>query len=296
MLRSIIAFALSNVLLLFMFSAGLARRPGEMRDVLQRPALYTRALLVVLVAVPLLALGAVYLFSLPPLAAGAVLLTGVCPGAPLQVRQAKGLGASVTTSLNLLLILALVAILAVPAWVVGIDRIVGLELRAPPSLVFNLVIVKILPPLVVGMAIRHLFPRAADVLAVWSGRIFNVLLVIVAVAVIYLAGPRLLGFGLKPLLAMAVLVSAAAFLGHWAGGPRTADRRAVALAAALANPALTMTIISQSYPRFQALEVTAVVGALILVRLLALVPYKLWVKRHDAHERSRHLPPGSVPT
>jgi BASS family bile acid:Na+ symporter len=110
MLRPIVLFALSNIVSLFMFSAGLSRSPGSLKQVVQRPALYGRALGVVLLAVPLLGFAVVHLFRLPPVAAGALLLTAVCPGAPLQVNQAKSLGASVVTSLNLLLLLALCAL------------------------------------------------------------------------------------------------------------------------------------------------------------------------------------------
>ncbi|WP_164021663.1 hypothetical protein [Pyxidicoccus trucidator] len=296
MLKSIVLFALSNVVVLFLFSAGLARHPGELREAFQRPALYGRSLAVILVVVPILAFAVVYLFRLPPVAAGAILLTAICPGAPLQVNQAKALGASVKTSLNLILLLAIGSIVTVPLWIEVVDRSMGLQLQAGPELVFRLLLVKILPPLAVGMAVHHFFPEAAKVLAVWANRVFIVLLLGVAVLVIFLAGPRLLKLGLGPVLALVVLVVAATFLGHWAGAPRAEDRRAVALAAGFAHPVLTMTIISQSYPRFQALEVAAVVGAIILIRILALTPYKLWSKRQGRTERTGRVPPGSVPT
>jgi BASS family bile acid:Na+ symporter len=293
MLKSIIMFAMSNVIVLAMFSAGLVRRPGDLRHVLQRPGLYARALAVVLVAVPLVAYALVRLFRLPPVAAAAIMLTAICPGAPLQVNQAKSLKASATTSLNLLLLLALCAIVTVPLWVDVLSRVSGFQLHATPGLVLRMLLVKLLPPMLAGMAVNFFFPRVAPVLAVWVDRVFNVLLLAVAVVVIILAAPRLMDLGVTTILALVVLVSVADFLGHQAGGPRPEDRKAVALAAALAHPALTMTIVIQSYPRLQALEVAAVVGAFVLVRLLALIPYKLWTKRR---ERANRLPPGSVPT
>lgn len=296
MLRTILTFALSNVIVLFMFSAGLARRPGELRVVLQRPALYGRALAVVLVVVPLVGYALVRLFGVPPVAAGAIVLTTICPGAPLQVNQAKSLKANVTTSLNLLLLLALCAIVTVPLWVMVLNRVMGFQLEASPGLVLRLLLVKLVPPLVVGMAIHSFFPRAAQVLAVWVNRVFIVLLLAVVGVVVYLAAPRLLEFGARTVLALLVLIPAAAFLGHWAGGPRLEDRKAVALAAAFAHPALTMTIIVQSYPRLQMLEVAGVIGAFVLIRLLAFIPYKVWSKRQGRAERADRLPPGSVPT
>lgn len=296
MLKSVIVFVLSNVVVLFMFSAGLARRLGELRDVRERPALYARALAVVLVAVPLIAYALVRLFRLPPVAAGAIVLMAVCPGAPLQVNQAKALKASVTTSLDLLLLLSLCALVTVPLWVSVLNRVMGFQLQATAGLVLRILLLKIVPPLLVGMAIRQFFPRAAEVLAVWVNRLFNVLLLAVVVIVLFLVAPRLKDLGWTTVLALVVLVSVAAFLGNWAGAPRIEDRRAVALAAAFAHPALTMTIIIRSYPRVQALEVAGVVGALVLIRLLALIPYKVWSKRQGGAERAGPLPPGSVPT
>lgn len=295
MLKSIIVFVLSNVVVLFMFSAGLARRPGGLREVFQRPAMYGRALAVVLVAVPLVAFALVYLFRLPPVAAGALLLTAVCPGAPLLVNQAKALKASVTTSLNLLLLLMLCTLVSVPAWVLVLDHVTGLQLQASPVLVLRTLIMKLVPAYLVGLAVHAAFPRAAEVLAVWVNRLFTVLLLVVVVLALVLAAPRLKALGVTTILALVLLVSASAFLGHWAGGPRLEDRKAVALAAGLAPPALTMTIIIQSYPRLRALEVAAVVGAVVLVRILGLIPYRVWAKRQGGTERAP-LPPGSVPT
>ncbi len=121
MLKSIIVFALSNIIVLYMFSVGLAARPEDFRQVAQRPALYGRALAVVLVAVPLVAYALARLFRLPPVAAGALVLTAICPGAPLLLKQARSLNASPTTSLNLLLLLTVCTLVTVPLW-----------LRSPP--------------------------------------------------------------------------------------------------------------------------------------------------------------------
>lgn len=299
MLKSVVAFALSNVIVLYMFSAGLAARPGELRRIVQRPALYGRALAVVLVAVPLVAFVLVRLLRLPPPAAGAIVLTAVCPGAPLLMKQAKSLGASATTSLNLLMLLALCTLVTVPFWVSVLNGVWGFQLQASPGLVLRTLLVKVIPPLLVGMAIHQLFPRAAEVLAVWTNRLFNVLLVVAAVLVLALVARELKRFGSGTwvaVVAVLVLVSASAFMGHWAGAPRLEDRKAVALAAALAPPALTLAIIMKSYPRLQAMEVAGVVGAIVLVRILGLIPYKVWSKRQGPAERADRLPPGSVPT
>ncbi|RKG97038.1 hypothetical protein D7V97_34830 [Corallococcus sp. CA053C] len=294
MLKDVIAFVLSNAIVVFMFSAGLAAQRGGVRQIFQRPALYGRALAVVLVAVPLLAYVLVRLFRPPPVVATAIVLTAICPGAPLMVKQAKSLHASVTTALNLLLLLSICSLVTVPLWVEVLDRVMGVQLQASPGLVLRTLLVKVIPPLVAGLAVQQFFPRVAGGLAVWTNRLFNVLLVVVVVLLVVKAPPRLGELGGATVLALLVLVSASAFLGHWAGAPRLEDRKAAALTAGLAPPALTLTIIVHSYPRLQALEVAAGVAAIVIVRLLALIPYKIWAKRQDRKEHTERLPPGSV--
>ncbi|MCP3161859.1 hypothetical protein [Myxococcus qinghaiensis] len=295
MLRSVVAFVLGNIVTLFMFTEGLARRPGEIRHVLERPALYVRALLVVLLLVPLVALAVVKVFHLPTVVASAILLMAICPGAPLQVNQAKALGANPSTSINLLLLLSVFALITVPLWVMGVDRLLGVEFKASPDLVFRLLAVKILPPLAVGIALRHYLPNVAKALAPWCSKVFNVLLLVVAVGLLFIVGPRLLHVAWIAIFALVVVVTISVLLGHWAGAPRLEDRKAVALATAFAHPVLAMTIIIQSYPNYRALEVAGVVGAYIVIRLLALTPYKLWVKRQHDSEPSRHVPSDGVP-
>lgn len=296
MLRSVIAFVLSNIVTLFMFTEGLARQPGEIRHVLERPALYVRALVVVLLFVPLVALGVVHLFRLPTVVASAILLMAVCPGAPLQVNQARSFGANPTTSINLLLLLSVCALVTVPAWVVAVDRLLGVEFRASPDLVFRLLAVKILPPLAVGIAVRYYLPRVAEKLAPWCSRVFTVLLIAVSVGLLFIVGPQLIHVAWIAVVALVMLVTVSALLGHWAGAPRLEDRKAVALAAAFAHPVLAMTIIIQSYPNYRALEVAGVVGAFVVIRLLALTPYRLWVKRQGDADGSKRIPPhGGVP-
>ncbi|GMU06214.1 hypothetical protein [Corallococcus caeni] len=296
MLKALGVFALSHVVVLFMFHAGLAQGAGGLARVFQRPALYGRALAVALVAVPLVAYALVSLFRVPPVAAGSLVLLALCPGAPLQVKQAQALGASVTTSLNLVLLLALCSLVSVPLWVAALDGLRGFHLQANPSEVLKLVLVKLVPPLVAGMAVRFLFPRAAEVLAVWVHRLFSVLLLVTAGLVLFLAAPRLKDLGWSSVLALAGTVSAAALMGHRAGRPRPEDRRAVALAAALGNPGLAMSLVVHSYPGVQVMEAAAVVGAFVLVRALALVPYKSWSRRQGRKGRAgRPLREGSHP-
>ncbi|MCE9671184.1 hypothetical protein LY474_25570 [Myxococcus stipitatus] len=295
MLRTVIVFVLSNIVTLFMFTQGLVREPGASRQIVARPALYARALLVVLVLVPLVATAVVTLFRLPTVVGSAVILMAVCPGAPLQLNQAKAFGASPTTSMNLLMLLSVFALVTVPFWVARLDARLGVEFQASPGLVFRLLAVKLFPALVVGIAVQRLFPRAARVLAPWCNRLFTGLLIAVCVGLLFVVGPRLLQVAWLAVLALVVMVTLSALLGHWAGGPRLEDRKAVAIAAAFAHPVLSMTIISQSYPHLRALEVAGVVGSYVLIRILALVPYRLWVKRREGRGHSGHLPRGGVP-
>lgn len=293
MLRTIVAFLAGHLVFALMLSVGLQVRPVDLDDVRRRPALYLRALAVIELVVPLLALAVVAVFRPPPLATGTLLLMAVCPGVAMLTRAAPKKGGSLTTAVNVLLLLSLLSPLTVPAWLAVLARVYERPLLLTPGQVFATVAPAVLLPLALGMVLHALVPRLAPTLSRAAMWFFNVALLVVAVLLVARAGPALLQVGPRALLAMLVLITSSALLGHWAGAPRLEDRRTVALAAVFGNPALAIAIIKANFPDSPAV---ALVGAYLLVRALALLPYNQWAKRRpQATARAGRLPPGAVP-
>lgn len=292
MLRSLVAFILGHLVLLLMLSVGLQVTLRDLGDLTRRPFLYLRALLAIELAVPLLALAVVALLRPGPLARGALLLLAVCPGVALLTHSAQKKGGSLVTALNLLLVLSLLAPLTVPAWLSVLARVYDRPLLLSAAQVFTTAVPSVVLPLALGMLLHALLPRLAPALGRAVHTLFVVALLVAAVALLWVARPALRAVDLRVLLAVLVLVTGSALLGHWAGGPRPEDRITVGLAAVLGNPALALAIVKENLPGSPALPVVA---AYLLLRAVALVPYQRWASRlRRGAERQGRLPPGAV--
>jgi BASS family bile acid:Na+ symporter len=132
-------------------------------------------------------------------------------------------------------------------------------------------------PIALGFVIRDASPRATAILIRISD-FFYVIGVIASVIVILLKGMPLIEALLPPIAIFATLiitVSDAAF-GYWAGSPNLEDRKAVALAAALGNPALALAVVEVSYPELQA---EVLVTVYLVIRGIAMIPIEWWLKK-----------------
>jgi hypothetical protein len=177
----------------------------------------------------------------------------VCAGTPFSPRRDR---------LILPVILALTALLVPltgPLWL----RLAHLDIAVPLAQVAA----RQLVPLGIGIAIAVLWPRFAERIDrfVW----YAVDLALVATGVVLLARS---GAAVVPELtpraiaAEVLLVAWAATMGHWAGRPHPADRRAIATTAVLGNPALALALLPRP-------AIGALIALHVIVRLVVLVPY-----------------------
>lgn len=292
MLRTVVTFLAGHLVFLLMLSVGLQVGLRDLGDLRRRPGLYLRAIAIIELAVPLLAMAVVALLRPGRLAAGALLLLSVCPGVALLTHSARKKGGSLVTALNLLLVLSLLAALTVPAWLSVLSGIYDRPVLVSSGQVFSTVVPRVLLPLALGMVVHALAPKLAPTLGRLANAAFVVALLVVALVLLVKAGPALRQLSVRTLLAVLVLVTGSALLGHAVGGPRPEDRITVGLAAVLGNPALALAIVKENLPGSPAL---AVVAAYVLLRAVALLPYLRWASRFQrTTERPGRLPPGAV--
>lgn len=280
MLVALASFLVRHFVFALMLSVGLAARPRDLLDSLRRPTLYLRLLLVLEVGVPLLAIAVASLFQIPREAKALILLMAICPGAPAVAYSTKQKGETYSpVGLCLLLFTSLLSPLLVPAWVWILGRVFPFELSIQPLQVLNQVLPTVTLPLFLGMGLRQLWPRAAELLAPWVHRAFLVSLTVAIAVVLYLGAPVL--WNTKPLVILAcwLMVVASEFLGYWAAKPAPEAQRTASMAAVLGNPGLALTIVAVSYPGLRA---SAFLAAYLLFRSLALLPFTLWLKRRSA--------------
>jgi bile acid:Na+ symporter, BASS family len=287
MLAMIVKLLIANLVIALMLSTGLAAKPRGLAEIWRRPALYVRALLVLELGVPLLAMLIVSALALPPIATGIILVMAICPGAPFIPTATRAKGESISVvGLNLLVIASVLAPLSIPAWIAILDRVYLAELQITPAQVFGRVLLVVFVPLVAGMAIRHLLPRAAAVLARALHHVFLVSLVGALAALAYLGAPVFLEVPPIVLLGVVLVVLGSAAMGVWAAVPQPRATHTVAVAAVLGNPGLALAIIAASFPGVRA---GALIAAYLILRKLVLLPIEIWIKR-------RRIPTAPLPS
>jgi len=227
-----------------MFALGAGVQPRRLFKELSRFGLLARALCVALVAVPVVAIIAATLFGLERAPLAGLLLIGISPGAPMALRRARKSGGHASFSMVLQVALALLAIVAVPAWVLILDALYSA--RADISLVVlaRQVFLTQLLPLGCGAACAALFPSLGARLAAPMLSLSGVVLLIVAALLLWEFGPLLPALGAAPVAASALLAASAIGLGHWAGGPADDTRTTAAIVCALRNPGIALLVAS----------------------------------------------------
>jgi BASS family bile acid:Na+ symporter len=272
----VVAFVVRYVVVLVMFSTGLGVSVSQLSRVRSEPRLFGRALLVIEVLVPLAAFLIVRALGLPQRIAGLILLLAVCPGAPLSLWSSRRAGASPSAALDALLLAALTSPLSVPCWVFVFAAAFRSSMSIDPLLVLRVVAATVLLPLGLGAVLRAVAPRAAEILRRVLDSLSGLWILAAAALLLAIARPAFSELVPVPLLALLLITFTALGLGHLAGGPRLEDRGAIAFAAALGNPAIALAIVSRSRPE---LAVTAPIAAFIVLRAVALLPYRAWLKR-----------------
>jgi len=130
---------------------GLGSTPADLTYLLRRPALLFRSLFAIYVAIPLAALAIVQTVPLPPVVRTAILVLAISAGAPLLPRKLMMLGREGYV-FSLVVLSSLLAVVAVPAWLVVLGPYFVQESEVGPRAV-GLLVAK--AALAVSCATRH---------------------------------------------------------------------------------------------------------------------------------------------
>jgi BASS family bile acid:Na+ symporter len=293
MFTTIVKFMVGHLVFAMMLGLGLTAQARELLDIKRRPTLYIKALFVMWLAVPLLAIVTVTVLRLHTLPSELILLMAVCPGAPFIPSSTKREGdAYSSVGLNLLLLTSLMAPFFIPPWLSVLSRAHPFTLAISPAQVLMQTIPTVIGPLCAGLAIRHWLPRVADALARPVRCFFYAALGLVVVVALWRGAPVIVDVVPRVLVAIVIMVAGSTALGAWAGKPVPADRRTTGLAAALGNPGLALSVLAVSYPDFKA---TAFMLGYVILRKLALLPFDAWFKHRAQHDKTPERPSTSTP-
>lgn len=228
---------------LIVLSEGLGIAPRQVLDYFnKRTGLIARALVAALVLVPAAALALILLLKPSPAVGIALAILVACPPAPLMVSTASRQGASAAFIASLHLCLAACAFVTVPTILYLLAIPLGFKAVVGTGMMAWVLSRTILIPLVLGMAIRKLFPDSADTLARVLGRAGNIALIVVVGFVLIALYPALLAMDRWSYLVIAAVSVAALTIGEVLGPPDPHERTALAVECGARHPALAITI------------------------------------------------------
>lgn len=278
--KDLIFLALKVAIVGTVFGYGLKATTGNLLDLARRPGLMLRSILAVLVVMPLIIVAMVKLLDLRTAAEATLVALAISPVPPLLPRKQTKAGGLPSYALGLLIVLALVAVVAIPLAIALLDRIFERPLAVAPGAIARIVFVMIVVPLAAGMAIHALAPRLAERLQD-PVRWLSTLLLAIA-ALLLLAGSlnavwAALGGGTA--IALVAFVVVGLVVGHVMGGPEPEHSTVLALSTASRHPAIALTIAAVNFPDEQ---FVGIIVLYLLISTVVCVPYVAWQRRRAA--------------
>ena len=268
-------FATATVFVV-MFAIGLMLGREQISAALQRRVVLAAVVFAVVVPVPMIAVLALKVFALKgPVAVGIVLMA-ISPGAPVALRRALDAGGNRAFAPALHLAIVIMAVLTVPASVAILDWIFATDFTVTPFHIGRQVFFAQLLPMALGASLRAFRPAIAAKLETPFGRVGNVLLLLLAIAVLVDLPSIIIAVGWAPMIAGVAMTLCALAVGAAFAGRDAAVRPAAAVAAAMRNPGLALVIatVNGAPP-----GVTAAVIGYALGLGVTMVAFVQWSKR-----------------
>ncbi len=267
-----------------MFGYGLKATTEDLRYLLRRPGLALRSLLAVFVIMPLLAIGVVKIFELRTAVEATLVALAISPVPPLLPKKQIKAGGIGPYALGLLILMALVAIVAIPAWIELLGHIFDRSFAVDPGAIARIVLTMIVLPLAAGMAVYALLPGVAARLEDPLRWLSTGLLAAATLAMLAGAwGNVWNAIGNGTALALAGLVAIGLAVGHLLGGPEPEHSGVLALSSASRHPAIALSIASANYPDQQ---FVGIVLLYLLISAILCLPYVSWQRRRSIVGRS----------
>ncbi len=259
-----------------MFALGLMLGREQIAAALQRRVVLVAVVFAVVVPVPALAVLAVKAFGLKGAVAAGIVLMAISPGAPVALRRALDAGGDRAFAPALHLAIVMLAVVTVPASVAILDWIFAANIAVTPLHIGRQVFFAQLLPMALGASLRAILPVVAARLEGPLGRLGNVLLLLLAIAVVVDLPPIIAAVGWVPTVAGVAMTLCALAVGAAFAWRDAEVRPAAAIAAAMRNPGLALVIatVNRAPP-----DVTAAVIGYALGLGATMVAFVQWSKR-----------------
>jgi len=257
---------------------GLKTTTDDLLYLSRRPGLLVRSVLAVFVVMPIVAVLLTRLFDFRRTVEIALIALSISPMPPLLPQRKTKAGGDTKYALGLMALLALLAVIVVPAALSILELVFGRSLAIASGIVVRLVLLTTLLPLAAGMFVRAYLPRLAASIAKPLALVAAILIPAVVVALLVSMAPAMWALvGDGTLIAMAVFVTIGFAVGHTLGRPDPDHSIVLALSTACRHPAIALSIAGASFPeeRFG-----AAILLYVLLSFFAGIPYLAWQRRH----------------
>ena len=252
----------------------------ELLSLWRRPCLLLRALLAVVVLVPLIVIILLRLFDLSSGVATGLALLAAAPGAPLTTKRSQMAGGTFPYSVSLQLTLALLAVFITPFTLAILYSLFDLEIESVMiSQVFQQVARVQFFPVILGLLIQKFSPKITSAIGKPLILIANTLFLLLLIILIIPGLRLILQIGILPLVVIVMMVVISLAIGHLLGGAEVDKRSALAIACIARNIGLAMYISYLSKSQQQVMP--TLISYVILGALIA-IPYSSWSKRQVA--------------
>jgi BASS family bile acid:Na+ symporter len=256
------------------FAYGLHARWADVRFVLHRPRLLTMSLIALFVVTPALALAIVLTLDVPLAVQVAVVALALSPIPPLLPQKEMGAGGDPSYAIGLVVAVAVLAPVVVPALVDLLGRIMDRPYGVAASEVSGVIVTAVVVPLLAGMLVRRVWPRAAAAIRGPAVRVAGVALTVATLVLLVITAPQVWeivdGW---TLLAMFLFNAGALAVGHLLAGPPRSRSVVLALSCASRHPAIALSIATANYP---GRNFAAAVILCLVVNAAVVGPYLRW--------------------
>ena len=242
---------------------------------LHRPRLALRSLMAMYVLFPAFVLLLVWLLPLKQ-GVGAVLVGyAVSPVLPPWAKKGTALGARADYVIGLQLLSTAVCLVMVPLMIAIAERLFGVATYLEPGAMEIVLLATVLLPLGLGIGLGRFFPHTAPRLAAVADRLGSVVLLLGALVLLGVHGPKMLAvIGEGTVLLILIVIVFGLLFGELLGGPERGIRGALASATVSRHPAIALLLASGAFPQQQ----TTVIGT-VLIYLLASIALPILLMR-----------------
>ncbi|QLE52264.1 sodium dependent transporter [Nostoc sp. C057] len=246
----------------------------------RKPALVFRALLAVIVLVPLVVIFLLKLFKLPSEVMIGLALLAASPGAPLSTKRTQRAGGSLSYAASLQLTLAILAVFVTPltlAIFAALFESISQKV-AILEVARQVMMVQILP-VSLGLLIQKFAPTFAEKIAQPLTFIANGVFSILVILACILGLPLFSRVWQLPLVAIAIMVIASLGIGHVLGRLDDDMRSILAIFCIARNFGLALFIAILNHIQQQVIPTLV---AYVILGAFVGVPYSIWNKRRLA--------------